>query len=90
MYSLQPKTRFRKDVRQAQRRGWNLDLLTEALEILTETGTLPEHYGPHPLRGNYVGCIDAHIRPDWILVYEVLADEKAVVLHRTGTHADLF
>lgn len=90
MYTLQTKTKFRKDVRLAHKRGWNLDLLEVAATLLTETGTLPAEYLPHPLRGNYVGCIDAHIRPDWVLIYEMIEAERVIVLHRTGTHADLF
>ena len=51
---------------------------------------LPAEYVPHPLLGNYVGFIDAHIRPDWILIYELIEAEQVVLLHWTGTHADLF
>ncbi len=33
------------------------------------------------------GC---HIRPDWLLVYRIKANESILNLIRTGTHSDLF
>lgn len=90
MYSFQSKTKFRRDVRAAQKRGWNLDLLNATYAILAEHGALPPAYGSHPLRGDYLGCLDAHIRPDWVLIYEVIEQDKIVVLHRTGRHQDVF
>ncbi len=90
MYVLQPKTKFRRDLRKAKKRGNNLKLLHQALELLTENGSLPEKYGAHPLKGEYAGFIDAHLEPDWVLIYEVIENEKTIVLHRTGRHQDVF
>lgn len=90
MYELRPTTKYRRDVRLMNKRGADLELLMAAQDLLIQTGTLPDHpYKPHPLRGDYVNCIDAHIAPDWVLIYEVLK-ENVIVLRRTGTHSDLF
>jgi addiction module RelE/StbE family toxin len=35
-----------------------------------------------------VGYRDAHIEPDWLLIYCI--QEEAIRFERTGTHADLF
>lgn len=45
-------------------------------------------YKDHLLRGNWNGYRDAHIEPDWLLIYRVSGDELQFA--RTGTHADLF
>jgi len=90
MYELIPKTKFRRDVKRISKRNLDINELTAALNILQETGDLPEQYIPHPLRGEYKNCIDAHIKPDWILIYEIDENEQAVILHRTGSHQDLF
>ena len=90
MYRFQPKTQFKRDIRRQKKRGADLELLYVAYDHLETTGTLPEHYKPHPLRGDYKGCIDVHIQPDWVLIYEVIEDEKVIVLHRTGRHQDVF
>jgi len=89
MFEIRPTTKYRRDARRLKKRGYDLELLIIAQSLLAETGTLPEQYKPHPLRGDYVDCIDAHIEPDWILIYELVAD-NIIVLRRTGTHSDLF
>ena len=90
MYELRPTNVFRRDVRRCTKRGFATDKLTTALELLVAQGTLPAAYKPHPLRGEFRGCIDAHIAPDWVLIYEVFEDERIIVLRRTGTHQDVF
>ncbi len=35
-----------------------------------------------------MGCRDAHIEPDWLLIYRIAGDEPHLV--RAGSHADLF
>jgi mRNA interferase YafQ len=42
----------------------------------------------HPLKGSWKGYRDAHVEPDWLLIYRVTGDELHLV--RTGSHADLF
>jgi mRNA interferase YafQ len=49
---------------------------------------LPERYRNHSLRGNWKSYRDAHLEPDWLLIYRVAGDE--LHLTRTGSHADLF
>lgn len=89
MYELRPTTRFRHDIRRISKRGFDLELLYTALDILSETSILPQSYKPHPLQGDYLKCVDAHILADWVLIYEILND-TIIVLRRTGTHQDLF
>jgi len=40
------------------------------------------------LKGDWRGYRDAHIEPDWLLIYRVADNELHLV--RTGSHADLF
>lgn len=61
-----------------------------AIELLTETGTLPPKYKTHRLHGDYEGCWEAHIEPDWIIVWKVEQSRLVLVLVDTGTHSDLF
>jgi mRNA interferase YafQ len=62
--------------------------LRELILLLLATDPLPDKYKDHPLRGNWNGYRDAHIEPDWLLIYRVVGDEVHLV--RTGSHADLF
>jgi mRNA interferase YafQ len=42
------------------------------------------------LSGDYLGCRECHIQPDWLLIYKIENDVLALSLMRTGTHSDLF
>lgn len=58
------------------------------LLLLLEQQELPVRYHDHALKGEWSGMRDAHIEPDWLLIYYV--DGEDLHLVRTGTHADLF
>lgn len=90
MYRIRPSTKFQKDLKKAQKRGYDISLLTIVLNILANGETLPAKYKDHYLSGNYKGCRECHITPDWLLIYEILDYELILYLTRTGTHSDLF
>ena len=79
---------FKRDVKKASKRGSDLEKLKTLLILLIEQKPLPQHYVDHPLGGNWKGFRDAHIEPDWLLIYRIADDE--LHLARTGTHSDLF
>lgn len=79
---------FKRDVRQAQKRGKDMDKLKTLLVFLIEGTPLPVSYLDHPLKGSWSGFRDAHIEPDWLLIYKVSGDK--IRFERTGRHADLF
>ena len=82
--------KFKKDVKLLQRRGYNMALLKETICELEETGQLSVHFLPHKLSGGYTGYWEAHLKPDWLLIWKVIPEEQEIWLTRTGTHADLF
>ena len=73
-----------------QKRGYDLHLLTEIIELLANGQQLPAKNRDHSLSGNFVGCRECHITPDWLLIYEITEKELFLYLTRTGTHSDLF
>ena len=90
MYKLRPTTKFQKDLKRAQNRGYDLSLLTEILKKLVNGEILPEKNRDHPLTGNCTGCRECHVAPDWLLIYEISHDELILYLTRTVTHSNLF
>ena len=88
MLKLNSSTRFRKDYKACIRRGYNLELLEKVVETLMIPAPLPERNKDHALSGDWIGCQECHILPDWLLIYRVAGDELYLV--RTGTHSDLF
>ncbi len=89
-YKVIPTGRFQKDLKRAERRGLKLSLLSDVIKILASGETLPPKYKDHPLTGNYEGCRECHIQPDWLLIYEIVETDIILYLTRTGTHSDLF
>jgi mRNA interferase YafQ len=79
---------FKRDVKQLQKRGKDMEKLKILLRLLIEGKPLPASCLDHPLKGNWQGFRDAHIEPDWLLIYKVSGD--VVRFERTGRHADLF
>ena len=90
MFEVVLSNRFRKDLKLAAKRGLRLDELNAIVEQLAAGQTLPERNRDHALTGDYIGCREGHIRPDWLLVYRVDGDALELFLFRTGTHSDLF
>lgn len=88
MLTPAPSSRFRKDVKLMQKRGKDMSKLKALLDLLLNEQPLPASYKAHPLKGNWIPFWDAHIEPDWLLLY--LVDGEHLRLARTGTHADLF
>lgn len=89
-YSIGISSKFKKDYKLAKKRGYNLSLLKEVVDILASGEKLPEKYFDHSLSGEYSGCRECHILPDWLLVYRIEKDLLVLGLMRTGTHSDLF
>ena len=82
--------RFRKDLKLAKRRGLDLRLLKDVVDLLAQEKALPESNKDHALTGKYAAFREYHIKPDWLLIYRVEEEALALMLFRTGSHADLF
>jgi mRNA interferase YafQ len=90
MLTASPSTRFRKDYKLMEKRGRAMYKIDQVLLYLVNEITLPPQYKEHPLRGDYVGKLECHIEPDWLLVYRIDSENKVLHLARTGTHSDIF
>jgi mRNA interferase YafQ len=83
-------SQFKKDVKRAEKRGWDMLKLKAVLERLIDGEPLTAEFKDHPLRGNFAGSRDCHIGPDWVLIYTLSEKDAHVCFERTGTHSDLF
>jgi len=90
MYKVSTTKRFEKDLLRCKKRNYDMSLLSEVVSMLANTGTLPEKYKSHKLSGNYAGCWECHIKPDWLLVWQQDDKELILLFINTGTHSDLF
>lgn len=90
IYRIEYTHRFEKDLKQAQKRGKDLDKLFAVIEKLANGIPLEPKNRLHLLTGDYSGYWECHIEPDWFLVYEKFEDVLVLSMYRTGTHSDLF
>jgi mRNA interferase YafQ len=79
---------FKRDVKRAEKRGKDLNKLKELARLLIAGRPLPGRYKDHALKGEWASFRDAHIEPDWLMIYKI--DGNVLRFERTGTHADLF
>lgn len=90
MYNLRYTNKIQRNIKLMKKRGKDLDKLKVVLKLLQQGAELPAKYKDHALTGNYTGCRECHIEPDWLLVYEILNNELLILLLTTGSHSDLF
>jgi len=76
------RQKARRKARQGHVEAWRIGASP------AEEQPLPSKYRDHALKGQWHGMRDAHIEPDWLLIYYVEGAELHLV--RTGTHADVF
>lgn len=79
---------FKQDYKRVKKQGKDIALLQEAVELVFSGEPLPQKYHDHPLSGNWKGCRELHIEPDWLLIYRIAGDD--LILERTGSHSELF
>ena len=82
------KSRFKKDLKKLNSNQRNEDELLAVIESLANEEPLAERYRDHALTGNYEYHRECHIRPDWLLIYQIVGSE--LILVRTGSHSELF
>ena len=90
MLRLEMTAKFRKDYKLCKKRGLNLSLLTDVINMLLAEKPLDERHHDHALTGNYIGFRECHIQPDWLLIYAIEHEKLVLTASRTGTHSDLF
>jgi len=73
------------------KRGRDAGVMNAAIEILGNIGTLPVvPYKTHKLFGNFANHWEAHLEPDWLLIWKIDKNKIVIILTNTGTHSDLF
>ena len=92
MLQIRFHSRFEKDYRALKKRGLPVNELWKAVKLLQDGKPLEARYRDHRLidSGEYLNVRECHIRPDWLLIYQINREELVLLLLRTGTHSDLF
>ena len=67
-----------------------MNLIETVVNTLASGNVLEAKHKDHALSGEFIGCRECHITPDWLLIYEIDKGQLLLYLTRTGTHSDLF
>lgn len=90
MYKVKFTNTYKRSYKLMKKRGMDITLLDEAINILLHGSKLPERYKDHILKGKWTGFHECHIKPDWLLLYLIDDDILVLTLVDTGSHADIF
>ena len=85
MFDIVASNQFKKDLKLAKKRGYNVEKLRAVVRKLACGETLEAKYRDH----DYIGFRECHIEPDWLLIYRMKEEVLELYLFRTGTHSDL-
>ena len=64
MLTIKYEATFKKDFKRIVKRGYDIRLLENVIEILANEQPLPAKYKDHNLTGNYVDFRECHITSD--------------------------
>lgn len=90
IYEVRFTNQFKKDIKLAQKQGKDIEKLFSVVNILASGEPLPAKFRDHDLTGDYKGCRECHIEPDWLLIYEKDNGLLILMLNRVGSHSELF
>ncbi|MBF0202634.1 MAG: type II toxin-antitoxin system YafQ family toxin [Desulfamplus sp.] len=83
------QSQFKSDLKRIARSGrYHIkDLLSIVGDLSNDIPLDPKHRD-HNLSGNWRDFRECHIKPDWLLIYQL--EPKKLILVRTGSHSELF
>jgi len=90
MYRIIITNKYDKDIGKCAKRGLDLNLLEDVVDLLRNDGIVPQKYRPHILSGKLQGIWECHVKSDWLLPWLIDEDQKTITLINTGTYSDFF
>jgi len=79
VYKVKFTSTFKKSYKLMKKRGLDIRLLDNVIDMLRQGQILDIKYRDHALTGNYEGYRECHIKPDWLLIYYIENDILFVV-----------
>lgn len=86
---VKPTTRFKKDYKRYKHDVEKIKLLESIVKLLEDEQEIPSKFKPHPLTGNYQGCMECHVGNDFLLIWRN-PEDNIIYLVRLGSHSELF
>lgn len=89
MFQTAISNKCKEGLKWAKRHGLNLDELFAVVDMLQRQEVSPARYRDYALTMDRAGLRNYHIRPDWVLIYEIREAEPVLLLVKTDSHPDL-
>lgn len=94
MYTPEYHRFFKKDIERDKKSGKfstdDFTVLKEIMSALLNDEELHEKHKNHPLKGEWDGAYECHIKNDWLLVYQLSSEMSSITFIRLGSHAQIF
>ena len=89
MLKLEQTKTFKKCLKKYRHKTVVLEELKKIVGLLINETAIPVKYCDHELKGNHQGIRELHLKPDELLLYVKLNQEK-IVLMALGSHSEIF
>lgn len=89
MKTIHYGTKAKKDLKKYRNDLQLMKALFDVLQILANNITLPSKYKAHELIGNYKGCMECHIKSNFLLIW-IDEEQETIEVVRIGSHSELF
>lgn len=87
MKKIYPSTQFKKDYKRYRNNPKLIKALGDIVDMLANEQHIPQENRPHPLKGEYKGCMECHVGNDFLLIW---LNGDIIELVRLGSHSELF
>lgn len=88
VYKIATTKRFDKEY--AKLSPSDREIVKKVINRLAKDEVLEPKYKDHPLKGDYIGFRDCHVKPDLVLIYSKKKDALLLTAFRINSHSELF
>ena len=88
MRKIVRSSRFKRDYKKATISAGDIQTLKNVIGTIARREKLSKKFCDHPLKGEWRGYRELHLKTNWLLIYKVTKNELR--LARLGSHAQLF
>ncbi|MGM9859751.1 MAG: type II toxin-antitoxin system YafQ family toxin [Muribaculaceae bacterium] len=89
MKTLKPTSQFKKDLKRYRNNSGYIAELMKVLGYLERDLPIPQHYKPHVLTGDCRGCMECHVKNDFLLIW-IDPENNMIDLVSLGSHSELY
>lgn len=89
MLKLEQTRTFKKCLKKYRHKKAVLEELKKVVELLVNDKSIPAKYLDHELKGKHKGIRELHLKPDELLLYINVHQEK-IILMALGSHSEIF